>query len=234
MKIRITLFICFLFCSSTAVAQKISYGLTTGLIFDNPTGTVLLDSVQVTLQGDNDRQPYYGGYISYELNQLLTFTFGINYYNAGTSFLVYNAKKECAFCPLMKAGSVSHRSIEVPLLVEVKLPLPIGRVFLSAGIIPNFRLFSKGDPYFYYPDAGQGVSDVLPAIKSSIKPVVWKYALGAGAIIWRLRLEARWQYDLARTANNPIQVWGKSYAFNSKNNTIRFGVGYQLNWKKKE
>ncbi|WP_439879690.1 hypothetical protein ACSX1A_10925 [Pontibacter sp. MBLB2868] len=234
MKAILVLLICLLLCIGNVKAQRLSYGLNAGLMFDNPTGAVTLDSVQVTFQGDNDRRPYLGGYVSYELNKVFSLTSGLNYYNDGSSFLVYNNFENCSLCPLIKAGYVTHRTLEVPLLLETSLPLPMGSVFLSSGLMPNIRLTRKGAEYFYYRDAGQGVSDVLPALRSAVKPVVWKYSLGVGAYLWRLRLEARWQYDLAKSSTNPIKVWGKSYGFDSRNNTIRFGVGYKLNWEKKE
>ncbi|RDV13369.1 hypothetical protein DXT99_20335 [Pontibacter diazotrophicus] len=235
MKANVTLLLgCLFLLSGNIVAQRISYGPTVGLLFDNPTGSVLLDSIQVTLQGDNDHQPYLGGYVSYELTKTFKLTSGLNYYNSYKSAIVYSTGKE-GFERLIHSTSAGNRSVEVPLLLETKVPVWKGKgsIFFLSGISPHIRLTRQGLPYHTSKFISQAMSEALYSFKTVMKPVVWKYSLGVGANIWRLRLEARWQYDLANSATNPYRVWGNSYAFNSKNNTIRFGLGYNLNWKKK-
>lgn len=220
--------------ANQAPAQKVTYGPTMGLYYDNPVGAVLLDSIQVVLDGRTARRPYIGAFISYNLTNTFTLTSGINYYNDATSYLVYNKVVQCDLCPIVKAGLVANPSVEIPLLLETKLKVPVGKVFLSTGIIPNIRLRRTSSPYYYYVDAGEGVSDVLPAMKSAVKAVVWTYSVGIGADIWRLRLEARWQHDLAESATKAIEVWDSHYDFYSKNSTFRLGLGYKLRRKDKE
>jgi hypothetical protein len=227
-------FIGALFFVNQASAQKVTYGPTMGLYYDNPIGAVLLDSIQVILEGKTARRPYMGAFISYDLTNTFTLTSGVNYYNDATSYLVYNKVVKCDLCPIVKGGLVANPSVEIPLLLETKLKVPVGKIFLSTGIIPNVRLRRTSSPYYYHVNAGEGVSDVLPAMKSAVRAVVWTYSLGIGADIWRLRLEARWQHDLAESATKAIEVWDRRYDFYSKNSTFRVGLGYKLRWKIKE
>ena len=236
MKTKIILFfslVSVVLFANHAPAQKVTYGPTVGLYYDNPVGAVLLDSIQVVLNGKTARRPYIGAFISYDLTNTFTLTSGLNYYNDATSYLVYNKVVKCDLCPIVKGGLVANPSVEIPLLLETKLKVPVGKVFISTGIIPNVRLRRTTSPYYYHINAGEGVSDVLPAVKTAVKPVVWTYSLGIGADIWRLRLETRWQHDLAESATRPIEVWGQRYSFFSKNSTLRIGVGYKLRWKSK-
>ncbi|WP_162428472.1 hypothetical protein [Pontibacter pudoricolor] len=217
-----------------ATAQKISFGPSFGLINQGDAGKVLLDSVQVELQRGGGYRGYFGGYISYSINSAFKLSSGINYYPDNTSYVVYNTRTDCQFCPLVKAGGVAHASLEVPLVLEFNIPLTDGKFFALVGVAPSIRLHRKSDPYYYHRDAGQGVSDVLPALRTAIKPVVWDYSLGVGANIWRLRFEARYQNNLAQSATDPVKVWNKNYDFVSTHANMRFGVGYNLNWKQKQ
>lgn len=100
-----------------------------------------------------------------------------------------------------------------------------------AGVSPNIRLTRDGQDYFSNKFISPAMAEVLYNFKAVSKPVVWKYSLGIGANVWRLRVEARWQYDFSSTTNS-YKVWGKQFDFQSRNNTIRFGLGYNLNWNK--
>ena len=226
--------ICTLLCLQVATAQKFSFGPNIGLINQGDAGRVLLDSVQVELQGGGGYRGYFGGFVSYSINRAFSISSGINYYPDNTSYIVYNTRTDCQFCPLVKAGSVAHSSLEVPVVLEFNIPLTEGKFFAMAGVAPSIRLQRKSDAYFYHRDAGQGVSDVLPAMKAAIKPVVWDYAVGVGANVWRLRFEGRYQTNLTQSATNPVKVWNKSYNFLTSHANMRFGVGYNLNWKQKE
>ncbi|MDX5419839.1 MAG: hypothetical protein LPK09_11535 [Hymenobacteraceae bacterium] len=226
-------FLSFLFLVNKAIAQKLSYGPTAGLLFDNPTGSVLLDSLQVILQGDNDRRPYLGAYVSYKLSDVFSITSGANYYNAYTSAIMYNVNKE-GFGRLVNSTSAGNRSIEIPFQVDAHVPFLRVNTFLLAGISPNIRITRYASPYHTGRYISPYMSEALYQFRTVMKPVVWKYTLGVGASIWRLRLEAKWQQDLSESATRPYKVWGKSYDFYSKNSVIRFGIGYNLNWKNKE
>ncbi|AKD04312.1 hypothetical protein PKOR_15965 [Pontibacter korlensis] len=216
--------------TSKVFAQKVSFGPSVGLLFDNPTGSVLLDSIQVTLRGDNDRQPYLGGYLSYELSPSFTVSSGINYYNSYKGARVYNTSKD-GFERLIHTTSGGNRSLELPVLVEYQLPVRRRSLFVMAGVSPNIRLTRDGQDYFSNKFISPAMAEVLYNFKAVSKPVVWKYSLGIGANVWRLRVEARWQYDFSSTTNS-YKVWGKQFDFQSRNNTIRFGLGYNLNWNK--
>jgi hypothetical protein len=217
-----------LVCCSSALAQQLTFGPTVGVLFDNPTGTVLVDSIRVTLQGDNDRQPYYGGYISYTLSPRFTFTSGISYGNSYTSATAYNTLKEPGLQRLIHATSARTASLEVPLLLETSLPVKHARVFVLTGVAPAFRITRSGQGYYRNRDMSEEMADVLYSFKKTMKPVVWKYAVGMGVTVGRFRAEARWQFDLSQSATNPYRLFGKTYDFNSRNNTIRFGLGYAL------
>lgn len=229
----IVLFIFTLLFSVQALAQRLSYGPVAGLLFDNPTGSVLLDSIQVTLQGDNDRQPYIGGYLSYELNKTFTITSGITYYNSYKGATVYSTEKQ-GFERLIHATFAGNRSLEVPVLLETKLPVWHGTLFVMAGVSSHVRLSRYRPDYFTNKFVSPAMSEAIYNFESVMKPVVWNYTLGVGAKVWRLRLEAKWQYDLANSATKHYEVWGNRYNFKSRNNSIRFGVGYNLNWRNKE
>lgn len=217
-----------------AAAQKLAYGPAFGLISQGEVGSVLLDSIQVGLQRGGDLRGYFGGYVSYTLNDEFKLTTGVNYYPDYSSYVVYNTRTDCMFCPLVKAGTLAQSSIEVPLLLEFNIPLTSGKFFASAGLAPSIRLERKGNEYYYHKDAGQGVSDVIPAMETIIKPVIWDYSLGVGLNVWRLRMEARYQTNLTNSATNAIKVWGKSYDFTTTHANIRIGLGYNLNWKQKQ
>ncbi|WP_299758918.1 outer membrane beta-barrel protein [uncultured Pontibacter sp.] len=221
-------------CIHFATAQKLSFGPTFGLINQGDAGRVLLDSVQVELGGGGDLGGYFGGYVSYTINRAFSISSGINYYDDGLSYIVYNTRTDCQFCPITKGGTVGHASLEIPLLLEFNIPLTEGRFFVMAGLSPSIRLQRKGSPYYFHKDAGQGVSDVLPAMRTAVKPVVWDTSVGAGFNVWRLRLEARYQANLTRSATNAVKVWGKSYDFMSSRANMRFGISYNLNWKGQE
>ncbi|WP_276499826.1 outer membrane beta-barrel protein [Pontibacter litorisediminis] len=226
-------FICTFIYIHTATAQKLSFGPSFGLINQGDAGRVLLDSVQAELQGGGDLGGYFGGYVSYRINRAFSISSGINYYDDGLSYIVYNTRTDCQFCPLVKAGGVAHASLEVPLLVEFNIPLTEGKLFVMAGVSPSVRLQRKGGAYYFHKDAGRGVSDVLPAMRTAVKPVVWDSSVGVGANVWRLRLEARYQANLTRSATNAVKVWGKDYDFMSSHANMRLGLGYNLNWKRK-
>ena len=119
-------------------------------------------------------------------------------------------------------------------MLEFNIPLTEGKLFATAGVAPSIRLQRKSNPYYFHKDAGQGVSDVLPVMRTVVKPVLWDTSVGVGANVWRLRLEARYQANLTLSATNAVKVWGKSYDFMSSHANLRLGVGYNLNWKRKE
>lgn len=226
--------ICTFMCIHFATAQKLSFGPTFGFINQGDAGRVLLDSVQVELQGGGGLGGYFGGYVSYSINRAFSISSGINYYDDGISYIVYNTRTDCQFCPLIKASGVAHASLEIPLLLEFNIPLTEGKFFVMAGLSPSIRLQRKSSPYYFHKDAGQGVSDVLPAMRTVVKPVVWDSSVGVGANIWRLRLEARYQANVTRSATNAVKVWGKSYDFMSSHANARLGISYDLNWKRQE
>ena len=231
MKTKLTLcFISVILCVNIAAAQKLAYGPTLGLINKGEVGSVLLDYVQVGPQRGGDLR-YFWGYVSYDFNSEFRLTTGVNYCPDNTSYVVYKIRTDCQFCPLVKAGTLSYASIEVPLLVEYNIPLTRGKFFTIVGVAPSIRLQQKGDEYYLHKDAGQGVSDVIPAMKTVIKPIVWDYSLGVGLNVWRLRFEARYQTNLTNSATNAIKVWDKSSDFIRTHANIRFGAGYNLNWR---
>ena len=108
------------------------------------------------------------------------------------------------------------------------MPVKQAKLFVLAGIAPGIRLTQSGQGYYRNRDMSEAMADVLYHFKTTMKPVVWKYAVGTGATLGRFRAEARWQFDLSRSATSPYKLFGKTYGFQSRNNTIRFGLGYTL------
>ncbi|MBX2840841.1 MAG: outer membrane beta-barrel protein [Flammeovirgaceae bacterium] len=209
--------------------QKLSFGPKFGLYGSKEHGSAQCDSIMVKAQssGGNLEHPFIGIFVDYKVSKRFAVRTDINYFTRYTSYSIYNHDDPLGLKlgqPIVKSGVVAPTTIDVQLGVGF---YPIKGFQVFANVAPNFN-FSYEEPYNDVTRRSHGVEEVLNVVDETPKNLTWHYNFGCRLDVWRFNFELNYQQMLSNSMTNPIEIWGKSYPFETTSKMVSVSIAYRL------
>ncbi len=240
MKKLISCFV-FLFIFQAASAQRFSFGPEISAYSEEHIGfATVADSLTVFAQSTPETRLFPSIFIETQLgNSPFSLRSGLSVQRTSSSFNVYNNQDFHGFSsPTNKVKTIGHPSIQLPLFLNVKLPiLPIK---LVGGVVTAFQFVEEvgwpsGDSNGW--KLHPGVIELLLDMKETIRPVVFNYSLGARLDLGRFTFMGSYQQNLGQSYNNDIVFRGNTYPFRTTYRLVNLSLSYKfysLRFKKKD
>lgn len=214
--------------SGSAIAQEFSVSLGAREQGSISSDVKVGDAIMYEANLDKTYFPL-GLHMRLQLNERISYSPGLRYFDAGTSFVVYD-DTVCNICPVEKVGVIGHPTIELPQ--EIGFTLYSFRKFqldLMGAVTPAIRL---GKSSYEYDGPVRPLSwsedaiEVFNALPSTVKMAFVNYSFGLRIAYSRFAISAYWQQNLTRNMANPLEVNGREYIFGQRVASLNLNLTY--------
>lgn len=227
-KYLFTTFLLYLGLTNEVLSQELQF--TIGKRFESARSNVIRVNSTVFYE-DNLNSQYYpiGINLKVPFRNRFSIVSGIQFYRPATGFTVYK-DTVCSLCPVLKATTIGHPTLEFPLNVTFNL-FKSGKWQASVlgGITPALRLGISDSKYLgpvNPPGWDEDVIAVLNTSSSTVKMTYVNYMYGFQFQYARFGILTYWQQNLSRNIANPLDVGGKKYPFVKQIECLQLSLTY--------
>ncbi|MGK7397808.1 MAG: hypothetical protein ACNS62_24765 [Candidatus Cyclobacteriaceae bacterium M3_2C_046] len=225
---NIVLLTLLLLFSNLSWGQNIHISPTFGFNYSNYWGDIMvIDSINLEIQEGTENNPIIGVLLEYNLNKIISLNSSLNYFANYSSYLIYNNQENCKFCPVIKARSIAHPTVELNLTPAITIPIFKSLLFKGfIGASLNLQ-FSRNEPN-YFDNRHPGVSEVVNNLDNIINPLSINLAYGFLFEYKKFMFIVRFQSNRGNSFTEKIEIFNNSYKSNFKASYLSFSLGYRL------